>query len=320
VSTSNDVARLVCLFLLLGASGTVLAQKPKDNIVIHARAGRVNHAAGNSQVRRIVSGSTRLLVTGDDLAVDDLVDTGSNAQLEVLLNPGSFLRVTDNTQFQITSNSPQRIRIALIRGSAVIENGPDHVFSIQVITPLGMAFFENRGIYRVNAQPEGAEFRSIDGDFTLGSRKVNLATGQHVTVTGSGVGPVTNFDAKTGRDYLESWSRNRAEVLAKANRKLDTASLALAIKSALADDGLNAALQGQFGFWANSSLHGFTVFVPVYPSWKSPYGFEYTNGNDTRDLADNNAAILAPKRWPGRQSAGAPASQEVKPRGVRVPN
>jgi hypothetical protein len=301
---------VVCLGLLVACGDAAWAQSPKDNIVIFAQAGRVNHLIGSSQVRHTPNGPAKLLAAGDNLSVGDAVETGAGTQLELLLNPGSFLRVSENAQFQLTANPKESIRIALIRGSAVIEsvNGLGRRFSIQVITPTGMAFFEHYGIYRVNVKPDGSEFIAHEGSLILGSRQVAVMQGERVTVTPAGVSPVTKLDAKAS-DGLDTWSRSRADTLAKANRKLDSKSLLFAMRGAETDEGLNAALQGQIGFWANSSVHGFAVFVPFFSLWRSPYGYSHTNGTRPTGYVDNRGG------WPrgtppGPVSSGRPIIQE----------
>lgn len=281
--TRSFVVRIAAIVGLMGSFGAVaLGQSIKDSLVIYAQAGRINHVTGSAHVRRGAEDAGTILTVSDELKAGDIVETGADAQLEVLLNPGSYLRLGGNSEFEMRSTTLDDIRIVLRRGSAVIETGGgvDDTQRIQIAAGGATAIITKKGVYRINRTPDGAQFLANSGQFTLGPQTVKVKSGNQVTVAGSTVNPVTKFDKNTTRDALDNWSRERAEFLAKANRQLDDRSMDLAMNQYGSGDGFLRAVRGQIGFWAFSSFRGYCMFVPFDPwGWSSPYGVGYSNGN-----------------------------------------
>ena len=272
-------ATLVVAGLVVGAS----AQTATDSLVIYAKAGRINHAIGSAHVRRGWNESGKVLTVSDELAVGDIVETGADTQLEVLLNPGSFLRLAANSEFEMRSIELDDVRVILHRGSAVVETGggPDETLRIQVATPTGTAIIEKKGIYRFNVSPTASQYFAVNGQFTVVPQNVKVKSGNQMTIEGStfgATGTVAKFDKKASQDALDIWSRDRAKLLAQANRQLNQNDMTLAMNQF--DAGFDAALRGQAGFWLYSSRRRYCMFVPWAPwNWQSPYGYNYSNGN-----------------------------------------
>ncbi len=92
-------------------SGFVFAQNnnktistTKDLYVISAKAGGVNYVEG--QV--IVAGKNKRggnLFKGDTVEVGDKVSTGADGKAEILLNPGSYVRLAENSSFEFLTTS-----------------------------------------------------------------------------------------------------------------------------------------------------------------------------------------------------------------------
>src|ERR1700674_2723056 len=111
---------LVALALVLAAVLVVSAQN-REKFVISAKAGGVNAVSGRAEVRSAPSADWQLLNVTDDLRAGDFVRTGRDGLVEMLLNPGAYLRVAENSEFQLTNNSLEALEIKLIRGTAIIE-------------------------------------------------------------------------------------------------------------------------------------------------------------------------------------------------------
>lgn len=281
MTIARSVMRMIGVGLLLTSCvGAAVAQSAKDSLVIYTKAGRINHAVGSVHGRGDAADAGRILTVSDEIAAGEIVDTGANTQLEVLLSPGSYLRMGENSEFQLVSTSLDDIRLIVRRGSAVIETGggPDDVMQIQVAAGGNTAVIEKRGIYRINMTPDGAQFMAINGQFYLGRQRLKVKSGNLVPVSSGTIGEVAKFDKKATQDALDIWSRERADSLAKANRQLDRKSMDLAANRYGAGDGFLGALRGQVGFWLFSSMRGYCFFVPFAPwNWQSPYGYSYTN-------------------------------------------
>ena len=117
--------------------------------VISARSGLVHHVEGQ--------------VTIDDKAVEvkysqfpevkeQQVLKTEDGRAEVLLNPGVFLRLAENSSFRMLSNRLSDTRVDILSGSMMLEHGEiakdTHVtvlFKDKTIT------FEKSGLYRLDA-------------------------------------------------------------------------------------------------------------------------------------------------------------------------
>jgi hypothetical protein len=259
-------------FVCACALGVVRADV-RDARVISARAGGVNLVSGDVKVRRAASAEWVSLSTQDELGSGDTVRTGTNGQVEILLNPGSYFRAGGGTEFTLAGAELDDLRVELARGSAVVEaTGYDGMsLSIDVAVPGAVVKIVRGGVYRFNATEAGpAEVVVTNGRAVVGSTKVK--GGKVARISGAGI-EVAKFD-KQWRDDLDRWSRERGKELAKANEKLNRRALISAF------DSFNNAYVGGWasGFWAfNSSMRCYT-FLPYGYGWRSPYGFGYGIG------------------------------------------
>ena len=105
-----------------------------DKYVISAKAGGVNETGGDVTIRR-ADGTAGHLVKGDDLNIGDQVYTGTDGKAEVLLNPGSYMRVGSDTAFEFTTTSLDDLRLKLGSGSAIFEVIADDDFKVTVLMP-----------------------------------------------------------------------------------------------------------------------------------------------------------------------------------------
>ena len=88
----------------VSAQDVRLAAAAGDKYVISAKAGGINTVVGSVMVTR-ADQAPQLLTDRDDLVAGDKVSTGQTSQVEVLLNPGSYLRLAPNSEFVMVDNS-----------------------------------------------------------------------------------------------------------------------------------------------------------------------------------------------------------------------
>src|SRR3954468_4985932 len=74
----------------------------RDDRLISAKAGGVNFVAGDVKVRRAGGQDWQSVTVKDDLKDGDSARTGADGRVEVLLNPGSYLRAGSSTEFELT--------------------------------------------------------------------------------------------------------------------------------------------------------------------------------------------------------------------------
>jgi hypothetical protein len=94
--------------------------------------------------------------TGQTLAADD-------GRAEVLLTPGVFLRLAENSSFRMASNKLSDTRIEILTGSVLVEVGellPDNVITLQFHD--AQVALLKKGLYRVDA--DSAALRVYNGE------------------------------------------------------------------------------------------------------------------------------------------------------------
>jgi len=85
-------------------------------------------------------------------------------------------------------------------------------------------------------------------------------------------------EEKKHEDAIDAWGKERAETLARANRRITGAMLSAAFASNQDPWGRDPWFGRGFGMWFYNSRFGCYTFVPWYYGWRSPYGTAYTTG------------------------------------------
>jgi hypothetical protein len=276
----------LALFFGSGLALTAEAQN-REQYLISAKAGGINLVSGKVTLERKGENSSRSLLSTDDLQTGDSVVTGTGGRVEVLLNPGSYMRVDENSAFELIDASLDQLLVKLSKGSAVVEvTGADDVeLSIGINTPQANALIIKGGIYRFNVLPnETTEILVRKGRVLYGKGLANkLKGGQKIIINRDGAVEIVKMNKKE-QDTLDLWSKERAETLARANQKLQRRPLLTAFNS-FGWDVWNSwgqsAGYGTLGLWVYSSTARSYCFLPVGSrAWSSPYGHRYGNGFD----------------------------------------
>ncbi len=218
----------VGLTFALGASVGALAQD-REQYVISAKAGGVNLVSGDVTLKRRGEIQWQSLTSQVDLGSGDIVRTGATGRVEMLLNPGSYLRAAENSEFEFTNASLDMLQLKLIKGSAIVEvAGADEARTfIEVTTPQTKLAIDRKGLYRINLVQNGTEVLVRKGRATVGGYgflTTELKDGQKILVS-DGTPVVTKFDKKE-RDTFDLSSQQRAETLEASNRRLPNSAIA----------------------------------------------------------------------------------------------
>ncbi|HLA11350.1 MAG TPA: FecR domain-containing protein [Pyrinomonadaceae bacterium] len=270
--TMSAVALVLCLPLI------VLSQT-RDKFVISAKAGGINAVTGNASVHGRGTSEWEQLTIKEDLEAGDVVKTDFDGRVEMLLNPGSYLRVGENSEFELISNSLENLEVRLARGTAIVEaTGFDGMeLSINISTPDTKLAIVRGGLYRVSVVP-GASTELIvrKGRVLLSDSGTKIKGGNKVVFTSGSVAIAKLQKAEKKRvDGLDTWSKERAQTVAKANNKVRRRDVNLLLASVD-----NRWLQGRTaGFWYYNSAFRCYTFLPFYYrwGWSSPYGASYSN-------------------------------------------
>ena len=248
----------------------------RDKFVISAKAGGINAITGQADVHGKGESEWQQLSITDDLDAGDRVRTANDGRVEILLNPGSYLRVGGDSEVELSNNTLDNLELRLLRGTAIVEaTGADGLeLNINISTPHTKLAIVRQGLYRLNVVPNDAtELIVRKGRVILSDSHTKVKGGNKVvfSATNVTVAKLTK-EEKKGEEDVENWSKQRAETLAKANRRISDGMLNSAFASFRDFD----PLARPNGFWFYNSLSRCYTFLPFYYGWGSPYGNSYS--------------------------------------------
>ena len=168
------------------------------------------------------------LEPGLRLEEGDVVRT-NEGYAELLLQPGNFLRIGSNSECQIFSDEHDKMRLKLNRGAISIEilsrgSAPAFLYThdqanelIRVITPNAEVFITRSGIFRINASAvDRTELVARNGEALINGRRIK---DNRRGVAASGNVAIDEIDGRS-EDGLDTWARDRADKIVKANKSL----------------------------------------------------------------------------------------------------
>lgn len=260
----HSFAAVTFLFsLMLAAASSASAQH-----LISSKAGFVNRADGTVYVLRHDSedGKAGRASLGTQLRDGDQLSTDANSRAEILLNPGTYLRLDENSEVRAVTTSFSNTRFELLKGTVIIESSQiEKDAPIEIVTPNGPLALAKDSLIRVEAKNGATSVAVRQGEIFLGTREVAQANdgkakikrGRIVQLTGDAVQSDSAKIDKDAMDNFDVWSFNRAQTLVAAN---------------LASVRQNSLLSGG---WYYNSFYGCYTFVPFRGYLFSPYGFGF---------------------------------------------
>jgi hypothetical protein len=198
-------------------------------------AGDVN---GNqaTQARQAVPGTVNYIegavyLNGSQLNTKDLgnvtVQPGeeistAKGKAEVLLTPGVFLRLDDNSAVKMVSPDLSLTQVQLEKGRAGVEVDEIHdQNNLQVIDAGVTTRLNKRGYYEFDAnQPTAMVFKG-EAHVQVGDNKWEKVKGEHQVVLSAGAEPKPQkFDKDDAKDDLYNWNNLRSQYMAEANNQM----------------------------------------------------------------------------------------------------
>ena len=231
--------------------------------VISAKAGVIHYIEGDvtltsdkvsKSVQARVGGRFTSMKDGDVLATAD-------GRAEVLLSPGSFLRMGENAQVGLVSSKLADTRVEVKDGAVLIEVTEGVKDSpLTVLVNDAAVTFPKMCLVRVDAA-KGIRVYRGEAQVMAGGTPRILKDGREWTF---GATTVAKFDAKSG-DSLYRWANRRAEYIAMAN-----------IASANSTRGIYDGSQyPMYGGWYYNAFYGMMTYIPGTGMYRSPFGFMY---------------------------------------------
>src|SRR6266699_1148231 len=142
----------------------------------------------------------------------------ADGRAEVLLSPGAFLRLGENSAIRMVSNKLTDSRIEFLSGSAVIETdsgeGAQGEDLVTILYKATAVHGRKAGIYRFDSEPAQLRVYSGEAEVETGVNRLIVKTAKMVALDSAVT--VEKFDNKDG-DSVSRWSKRRAEYISMAN-------------------------------------------------------------------------------------------------------
>lgn len=181
--------------------------------VISAHSGLVNFVEGDVKIA-----DQPVKLNGaifPDVKVGQTLST-KMGRAEVLLTPGVFLRLDNNTSFRMISNKLSDTQVEILSGSALVE-ADEILKNNRILVKMGDAetLLLKTGLYHFNA--DAGQVRTFEGKAQVSeaSNATELKGGRTLLV-GSSLTP-DKFNKNKSKDELYAWSQQRDYRLALAN-------------------------------------------------------------------------------------------------------
>jgi hypothetical protein len=226
-----------------------------------ARPGAVNYTEGqvNLNGQAIDSQSPGSI----EVAPGQVLET-RDGRAEMLLTPGVYLRIGDDSAVRMVAPSITDTQVELLRGEANLEVdmlAPENHLSI-IDNGAGIHILKN-GIYSLTANP--AMLRVYDGkaEAQVEDRAVEVGKGRELALVPASKLKTESFD-RNQTDPLYSWSKLRSQYEAQAN-----ASAARMV-----------VVNGYPGWWAGTGWYwnpwySTWAFIPGTGYFYNPWGFGF---------------------------------------------
>jgi len=230
--------------------------------VISAKSGVINLIEGKVQVLRAKQpDASETPKLNKELQYGDHVTTDSNSRTEILLNPGCYLRLGEQSEVVFLFDELDKSELKLLRGSAVLEASSIEA-PISVETPKAKFEIDREGLYRFNVVEGGKADVSVRrGRLTVGNTPIK--EGKRALVEGE-TAAIAKLN-KNDVDSFDEWSKDRAKSLIAANSRLSL----LGVRRAL---GMSSLVNA----WIYDPFCRCYTFLPFADGFASPYGLYYS--------------------------------------------
>ncbi len=209
----------------------------------------------------------------------------ARGRAEVLLTPGVFLRVGENSELRMLDSRLVSTRVELVSGSATLETDAEPGENGKYKNPTVTLIFKSYeiepvkdGLLEITTDP--AQVRVFKGEAKVqaGENRATVKDGHEVFLTAALT--TDKFDEKTAADDNYIWARDRSAVVSAAN--LSSARM-------LANNPGGGGLWNGGGYWGGSSLAygmfgggwflnpylGMYTYMPLNGFAYSPFGYGF---------------------------------------------
>jgi hypothetical protein len=192
-----------------------------------------------------------------------------------LLNPGSYLRLGENSEFEFATTDLDDLQVKLNRGSVILEviTNSDQGFVVGIQTPQAKTFILESGIYRIDVLADNSTKVSVwKGKAQVGEKDAQFIKGGKFAIVKNSQTAIAKFD-RDNKDSLDTWSKLRSQEMMSFNAKLREKDLRNSLLNSYYNRGWSTF--DTFGVWVFDRFTGNWCFLPFGRRWKSPYGWNY---------------------------------------------
>ncbi len=203
----------VCFAVVLGClmAGSSFAQQ-----VISAKSGLINYTEGQvflgDSLLKHKFGEYPDIKTGQHLRTEE-------GRAEVLLTPGVFLRLAENSEIGMVANALSDTRIEVLKGAVVIEaNEVSKEIGVEFLVSGSRVDLRKPGVFRIDAS-DPPRIRAYDGEISLvqDGQQTVVKEGRQMLLTSV---PVAEKFSKDDTDPFFRWAARRSGYVAAANFRL----------------------------------------------------------------------------------------------------
>jgi hypothetical protein len=234
--------------------------------VVSAHSGVIHQADGqvvvNDKAVELKFGQFPELKPNQELRTEQ-------GRAELLLTPGAFLRVGENSAIRMISNQLTDTQVEVLSGSVMVECEQLLKDNAITLTYQGnRLLLEKAGLYRVDSSP--GRFRVYEGEAIVraDSGQLTLKTGKETPL--DGVLTASKFDNQAG-DELYRWSKRRSNDLSVAN----VSAAHSAYTSDYGSNGGYGSYYPGYGGWSFNPWFGMYTFIPYSGILYSPFGYSF---------------------------------------------
>ena len=270
--------RIISRYALLSAVLLMLSFSVQAQYLISSKAGFINRVEGKVTINSAGNSleATGKASMGSQMNEGDSIVTEADSNAELLLAPGSYLRMSEKTEVKAVRTSLDNTRFDIVRGSAILEVGEiDKKIPLEIGTLRTVVTLNKVGIYRFDVSGTDVAVSVRRGEALIGTREQALSgsakkigNNKVYRLIGDGQPQTAKLSSKVF-DAFDQWSYLRSEALVAANYSVLQRSRSR-----------NSMLSG----WIYDPLSNGYTFIPSSWLFLNGYGFGFYRSYSNCDM------------------------------------
>jgi hypothetical protein len=242
-------------------------------IVTSARSGTVHYFEGDVSIEGVPL--QQQVARFSEVKEQQVLRTGLG-RAELLLTPGVFLRVGENSAVRMLDNRLGSTRVEVVAGNAIVESY-DPQMSVKD-SPVTLVYGDyqvrmvKHGLVEIGSDPAEMKVFKGEAEVTTADNRAIIREGQLMPFAAGLV--AEKFDAKTADD-LYLWARDRSQSLSAANMSSARTLNGNGFASSGYGSGYGSGMGNWNGGWYFNPYMDMYTYVPGSGMMASPFGFGF---------------------------------------------